>query len=127
MIPHSLLSLFANHCYDGRGFFSFPTWYQYLELVHDPLGRCELAPMTTQEFIRSLPLIGMALIEIALRIAALAAIGYIVYGGIQFVVAQGEPDKLKKARQTIINALIGLVIAIISTGIVAFVGSRIGN
>lgn len=126
-MPDSLLSLFANHCYTGRGFFSLPTWYQYLELRHDPLGKCELAPMTTEEFIKSLPLIAVAAVEILLRLAALVAIGYIIWGGIQYVIAQGEADRLKKARQTIINALIGLVIAMISTGLVAFVGTRIGH
>ncbi len=123
----SLLLLFASHCYDGRGFFNFPTWYKYLELTHDPLGKCELAPMSSQEFIKSLPLIAVAVVEILLRLAALVAIGYIIYGGIQYVVAQGESDKLKKARQTIINALIGLAIAIMSTGLVAFIGTRIGH
>ena len=126
-MPDSLLLLFADHCYDGRGFFSLPTWYQYLELTHDPVGKCELAPMSTPEFIQSLPLIGVAALEIALRIAGFVAIGYVIYGGVQYVVAQGESDKLKKARQTIINALIGLVIAMISTGIVAFIGARIGE
>lgn len=123
----STLLLFADHCYSGRGFFSFPTWYQYLELTHDPLGKCEFAPMTSDQFIKSLPLIAVAVVEILLRLAALVAIGYIIYGGIQYVVSQGESDKLKKARQTIINALIGLVIAMIATGMVAFIGTRIGS
>jgi hypothetical protein len=76
--------------------------------------------------IKDLPLIGLAAVDIALRIAAFIAVGYVIYGGVQFVAAQGETDRTKKARQTVINALIGLVIALMSTAIVAFIGKRIG-
>lgn len=93
-------------------------------MVIDPTThRCEIAPGFK---IQDLSLIALALVDIALRVAAIVAVGYVVYGGVQFVVAQGETDKTKRARQTIINALIGLVIAMISTGLVAFVGTRIG-
>jgi NAD/NADP transhydrogenase beta subunit len=70
-------------------------------------------------------LIGLAFVDIALRLAALVTIGYIIWGGIQFVIAQGEADRTKKARQTIINALIGLIIALIATAMVVFIGSRL--
>jgi hypothetical protein len=76
--------------------------------------------------VQDLSLIVLAIVDILLRVAALVAVGYVVYGGVQFIVAQGEADQAKKARQTAINALIGLVIALISTGLVAFVGTRIG-
>jgi hypothetical protein len=121
----SLLSYFADHCGDAPNFFQFPTWYRYLEVVHDEVtDKCEIP---VDFGISDFPLIGLALVDIALRVAALAAVGYVIYGGVQFVTAQGETDRTKKARQTIINALIGLVIALMAAGIVSFVGARIGH
>lgn len=121
----AFLSNFAAACGSPPNFFSFPTWYKYLKTVDDPITKtCEIA---VDSFgIKDFSLIGLALADIALRIAGLVAVGYIIYGGLQFIYAQGETDKTKKARQTIINALIGLVIALLSTGIVAFIGARIG-
>lgn len=123
-----ILSLFAASCAASQNFLAFPTWYEYLRVVDDPItGRCELAHMSSAEFIKNLPLIGLALVDIGLRVAALVAVGYIIYGGVQFVVAQGESDTVKKARQTIINALVGLIIAMLSSGIVRFIGERFGS
>jgi hypothetical protein len=124
---HDLFTTFAASC-STPNFFKFPSWYTYLgSRMHvDPVtNRCDLKDLTNQEFIQSIPLIALAFVDIGLRIAALVSIGYVIWGGIQFIIAQGESDRTKKARQTIINALIGLVIALIATAIVTFVGSRI--
>jgi hypothetical protein len=121
---NSLLSHFAAGCGSTPNFFAFPTWYKYLTLVNNPAtGRCEVSDTFG---VKDFSLIGLALVDIAFRVAALAAVGYVIYGGVQFVTAQGESDKTKKARQTVINALIGLVIALLASGIVAFVGAKIG-
>lgn len=118
-----MLARFAASC-DTPNFFGLPAWHEYLKKAYDPVTeRCEVIDFDVGDF----PLIGLALVDIALRIAALVAVGYIIYAGIQFIIAQGEADKTKKARQTIINALIGLVIAIMSAGIVAFIGQEIGG
>ena len=99
-----------------KNFLGFPTWYHYL-----PYG-CDFNGLKVQDF----GLIGLAVVEILLRIAGLVAVGYIIWGGVQLITAQGDPGATKKARQTIVNALIGMVIALISTGIVRFIGHRVG-
>ena len=75
--------------------------------------------------LKDLSLIGLSAVDILLRLAALVAIGYIIYGGFQFITAQGEPEKVKHAQNTIFNSLIGLGIAIASIGAVAFVGKAL--
>lgn len=124
-----LLSYFAAGTCTERVIFGIPTWYRYLlknKLMSvDPnTGRCEISDKLA---FQDISLVGLALVDIALHIAALVAVGYVLYGGIQFITAQGEADHIKKARQTIINALIGLVIALISTGLVSFIGTQIGK
>ena len=59
--------------------------------------------------------------EILLRLSIYFAIGFIIYGGVQFVISQGSPDKVAAAKKTILNAVIGLVLAIMATVIVSFV------
>lgn len=99
-------------------FLGFPTWYEY---VHDP-NNCSVIKI---DKLSDIWLIVAAVIEILLRIAALAAIGFIIAGGFQYVTSQGEPDKTNQARSTIINALVGLVIAIMAATIVNFIAGSI--
>ncbi len=44
------------------------------------------------------------------------------YGGITLLLARGEEDKIKKATNTIVAAVIGLIISILSYTISTFVG-----
>lgn len=53
-------------------------------------------------------IIGIANFLLAISIAV--AVIFIVWGGIRFVSAQNDPNKVKAARSTIINGLIGALI-----------------
>lgn len=53
------------------------------------------------------------------------ALFYIIYGGIQYVYSSGEPQKAAQAKQTIIYAVIGLVIAVSAETIVWTVLDRL--
>ena len=66
-----------------------------------------------------------AIVELFLRFAALLAIGMIVWAGIQFISSQGEADGVAKAKQTMINALMGLLLAVIATAAVSFVAGSV--
>jgi len=65
-----------------------------------------------------------AIIEILLRVAAIAAFAMIVYAGIQLITSQGNPDSAAKARGTLLNAIIGLVIAVLAATLVAFIAGQ---
>lgn len=52
------------------------------------------------------------------------AVLIIVIAGLQYVISAGDPQKVNKAKNTIIYALVGLAIAILSYAIVAFVFER---
>ena len=51
----------------------------------------------------------------------------IIYGGVQYVLATGDSSKLKRAKDTIMYGIIGLVIAILAFAIVNFVVGVIGQ
>lgn len=116
MILTDVISRFAASCGPGG---LLPSWYKYLD-SETIAGKCTPkfdVPADTSKIL-------LAVFEIVLRLGTFIAIGYIIYGGFTYIISQGEPDKAKTAKSTIINALIGLVIALFATAIVNFVGNR---
>jgi TRAP-type C4-dicarboxylate transport system permease small subunit len=71
-------------------------------------------------------LIGFGVIDILLRLVGLVAFGYVIYGGFLYLTSQGEPDRTKAALGTLLNAVIGIVIAMFAAAIVSFIGNRLG-
>lgn len=114
VLPTGIFSLFAD-CGGGGSFLGFPTWYTYLPCTNGQPSIVHLADVW---------LIVAAVIEILLRVVSIAAVGYIVWGGIQYMISQGEPDKTAKAQGTIINAAIGLVVAVASAAVVSYIAGR---
>lgn len=115
------LDLFAATCPNAPNFFGLPTWYKYLRGGGGTAGQCNLE----FTFPTDIPLILLAVLDILLRVIGIVAIGYVVFGGAKYVVSQGEPDKIVTAKATILNALIGLVVATLAVSIITFIGGRI--
>ncbi len=63
----------------------------------------------------------------ALTAGAIMAIGFIVYGGISYITANGSPDKARKALRTLIFAAVGLVVVVAATIITNFILSSVDN
>jgi len=121
------LYYFAVACPE-HPFFGLPVWYKYLNAagkMQYANGRCDFVSLQNGLQVQDLSLIGLAVVDILLHIAGLIAVGYIIWGGFKYMTSQGDPGEAKHARQTIINALIGLVISLISVGLVAFIGASI--
>lgn len=111
----------------GGNFLSFPTWYKYICGRDAILAQQNTAtPNAPNATTSDIPLIALAILEIALRIIALVAIAYVIIGGGRYVVSQGDSNKTAAAKSTIINALVGLLIATFAIAIVSFVGNRAG-
>lgn len=56
-----------------------------------------------------------------LGVLTLIAVGLIIYGGFLWITAAGNAQRIEKAKRVILNAVIGLVIVLISWAIVFFV------
>lgn len=102
-------------------FLAFPTWYRGLCENGTDNIKIEGGSPATTVFV-----IALNLIDIALRIVGLMAVGYLVYGGFRYVTSRGSPDETKKAQDIILKAIIGLIIAILSAVIVSFAVARLG-
>lgn len=59
-------------------------------------------------------------INLAIGLSALVAVGFLVYSGIQYIMSNGDESKVEKATKGIIYSVIGLVICFISVLIVNF-------
>jgi ABC-type Fe3+ transport system permease subunit len=123
MIGITLTNFAAACSVKGGGFFGFPKWYKYLETSQDSQGRC--IPSVTK--LNDVWLIVAAGIEILLRVAAIVAVAFVVYAGIQYVTSQGSPEKVNQAKNTLINAVAGLAIAVLAAVIVSFIAKRIAG
>lgn len=96
--------------------FTFPTWYNG---VVD--GECNIKIRDPVQ----LWVIVMNGIEILLQVVAYAAAGFIIWGGFKYIKSEGDPGKISEAKSAILNAVIGLVIALASVAIVQFIQGRI--
>lgn len=101
--------------------FGIPVWYQYLGTENG--NDCNVK--TNQKNVPALVVLGF--IDIALYLAGILAVLMIIWGGYKFILSDGSPDQIAGGRKTILNAVIGLLIAIFSAQIVRFVASKLGG
>lgn len=104
------------------GFLQFPTWYKYIiDNSKTTAAECVLQfdPIT------GIPRVLLAVFEILLRVGGLIAVVMIIYGGVLYMLSQGEPERTKGARTTIINALVGLAISLSAVAIVNLIGRNL--
>lgn len=122
IIPYKIhiLHYFAATCPDHQ-FFFFPHWWEYLKLKQDALGKC--VPDIDFSQPNTLWLIGLAILDILLRVAGFLAVISITIAGFELVRTEGSTEKATNARQRLINSLIGLAIVVGATALVAFIGN----
>ena len=65
-------------------------------------------------------------LNIVYFVVGIVAVGMIIYAGIQYLTANGEPGKAKKAMDTIIFSVVGLIVVIAAFAITNFVINQLG-
>jgi hypothetical protein len=102
-------------------FLGFPVWYRGLT---DENNDCNIKSPSDglQEFIWT---IALNVIGAAMMLAAYVSVGFIIMGGVKFMTSAGSSDGIAKAKSTITNAVIGLVISILAIAIVNFIFSNL--
>ncbi len=123
LTPMHVSAAEGKYCQSSYGgFFGLPTWYKYLNHISSA-DDCDVKFNFTEpaDYVK----VGLAIFEIVMRVAGLAALGFVMYGSFQLLTSQGEPDKYAGARTTLINALIGLAIALSAVAVVNLIGARV--
>lgn len=103
---------------------TFPTWYRG---VSEGAGDgCDIKnPNDVGGLPKFIWTIVLNVIEVMLQIVGYVSVGFIITGGFKYIVSTGTPDDIVKARKTIVNAVVGLVISIFSVAIVNLVAGAV--
>lgn len=101
-------------------FFGLPTWYRGLPCEN---GVIKLSGSDTLNSV--VYTIALNIADAAVRIAGVVAVGFIIYGGYMYVLAQGDKSRLETAKKTLQTAIIGLVITVMSSALIGFIVARI--
>lgn len=112
-------SVAAGDC--GGGFLGLPPWY---DGITD--GSCQVNLTQDSGAVSNLVWrIALNVIEALMMLVGYASVVMIIVGGFFYMTATGQADKIKSAKGTILNAVIGLVIALSSVAIVNVIQSMI--
>jgi len=114
---------FAADVCNKSTFIFLPHWWEYLKVdpKGDALGQCSFI----FNFPNDLLAVGLGILDILLRLAGFVAVISIIYAGIQHLFTGGNPEKAAAARKRILSSLVGLVIALIATALVTFIGRQL--
>ena len=100
-------------------FLGMPAWYRGLQDSKD------CSSIQTTDIQTMILTLALNILQAAMVIVAYVAVGFIIKGGYMYMVSSGSPDAMAKAKNTIRDALIGLVIAISAAAIVDMVAGVI--
>jgi hypothetical protein len=114
----------AGGCGSTSSFFGLPHWYDNLTVQQSKDGNSCAIVLTDPN---SVWVIVLNVINILLRLTGIAAVIFIVLGGIRYITSQGESGGITAAKQTITRALVGLIIALVAVFIVTYVSSIFGQ
>lgn len=67
------------------------------------------------------------ILNIAIGIIAAVSVLFIMIGGLRYILSDGDPQKASRAKNTIIYAVVGLLVAISAEAIVAFALNNINS
>lgn len=113
LAPKPVEALGGGDC-GVKGFLGFRPWYY---------GLCK--PGTTDidapaqnddaEIARFVWVIVLNILMDLMVAVGYLAIGFVIYGGYMYIISQGDPGKVMKAKKTLTNAIIGTIIALVSS------------
>lgn len=125
---HTLAAHFAAACNNNQSFLGLWPWYHYLSLQQQ--GSICAVNINSSQILGNhsfILLILLALVDDLLRVIGFLAVIYVIFAGIKYTMSQGSPDEVAKSQSTIINALAGLAISLISIRFVSFLGNQFSS
>jgi len=129
---------------DRNALFGIPPWYKYLpgEIVIqqtldgsgglEEVEVCQPVIKKDASSEKAIPkkailLIVAAVLQMLISVAGLAALGYLIYGGFMYLTSNGNAEQVKNAGSTMLNAIVGLAIAISATTLVNYLATNLSS
>lgn len=106
-----------------------PAWYN--GMMHNGSDGCEFQAIKMAEedskpdVVKTGAKIGLNVVRAAMTIVAYVALFFMIKGALSYIYSAGSPDGIANAKKSIQSALIGLVIAMLASSIVAVIGGAI--
>ena len=124
--PASALSSAPNCTKNEKSVFGIVPWYRGLLTGDDcsvtvPGGTNKTSANVTS-FVM---MIALNILQAGLAVAAYVTVFFIIKGGFMYMTSTGSHDGMSSAKKTIMNAIIGLLIAVLSAAIVNAIAGAI--
>jgi len=108
-------------------FLTFPAWYRGIQKEDCSLmSPSEVNGQPENKLRNYIMRIVLNILEIMLQAVAYISVGFIIYGGFKYITSPSDSSKIAGARKTIQNAIIGLIISMLSIAIVNLVVNGVG-
>lgn len=133
-IPPSTVA--ADDC-PGKTFI-FPRWYENLcktssgeTTIMSPAemggknGQTKTADDTAANFSKWIGVIAMNIVVMIMTVVGYVSLGFIIWGGFKYMISGDSSSGTVAARKTIQNAIIGLVLSIMSVSIINFIAGAV--
>lgn len=104
----------------GDTLLTFPAWYKGLTD-----GNCNIKSPEPGKLGNFIWAIALNIVDMILQLVAYISVGFIIFGGYKYMISAGSPDGMVKARKTITNAVVGLLLSIFSVAIVKVIAGAI--
>lgn len=124
--PVSVAYAAADNCQGSQTNVFLPAWYDGL-LCNDGTIKSpkDFSGDTSKQFSTWLTIIAMNIVRLILYIVGYVSLIFIIWGGFKYMTQGDNSSGTVAARKTIQNAIIGLVISIMSVSIVTFIAGNI--
>ena len=119
--PSNTPTVAAATCTNEKTFLGIKPWYHD---VCDGSGKVAIG-QGSNGLQNDVWHIVLNVVSIGVSIAGYVAVALVIWGGIKYMLAQGDSGKLTNSKTTIQNALIGLLIALAANAIVTFIAARL--
>lgn len=94
-------------------------WYSGLEMD----DKCVIQSPGEEEMPRFVWTIVLNVLADVFIVTGYLAIGFVIYGGMLYIMSAGEPGKVARGKQVLTSATIGLILSILATVIINIITS----
>ena len=121
----AIVKTYFAACTNTTSFFAFPPWYKYIpDSTTDEFGNC-VPTIDLSNGLEPLWGIGLAIVEILLRVAGFLAIFYIIFAGYVYIRSTGNSEMAANAQKKLVSAIVGLLIVLVAIALVTFIGNQL--
>lgn len=91
-----------------------------MSFIQSAYAAAAVAPIQPVPAINFNVFVGWTINVLSIIVGVLAVL-FLIYSGIQYITANGDPTKATAARQGIVNAIIGIIVVLLASSIVKWV------